>query len=51
MRGPRQVTDVYLLGLAVRMGGCLAALDRAIPITAVVGATRNLQVISPAADE
>jgi hypothetical protein len=52
MRGHRQVTDVYLLGLAVSMGGCLATLDRAIPVTAVVGATRdNLQVISSAADE
>ncbi len=48
VRGPRQVTDVYLLGLAVGMGGCLATFDRMIPLGAVVGATReSLQVVSP----
>jgi toxin-antitoxin system PIN domain toxin len=47
VRGHRQVTDVYLLGLAVKMGGCLATFDRTIPLGAVVGATRDhLQVVS-----
>lgn len=47
--GHRQLTDVYLLGLAVAMGGCLATFDRSIPRSAVVGATADaLQVIAPA---
>jgi uncharacterized protein len=37
--GHRQVTDIYLLGLAVKMKGCLATFDRSIPVKAVVGAT------------
>jgi hypothetical protein len=42
-------TDVYLLGLAVAMGGRLATLDQRIPLGAVVGATREtLTVIGPA---
>jgi toxin-antitoxin system PIN domain toxin len=50
VRGHRQVTDIYLLGLATRHGGALATFDRSIPISAVVGATTdNLQVIGPAA--
>ena len=36
--GPRQVTDVYLLSLAVQNGGRLATFDRAIPVSAVRGA-------------
>lgn len=45
----RQVTDVYLLGLAATMNGCLATFDRQIPLKAVVGATPALlQVIGPA---
>jgi predicted nucleic acid-binding protein len=39
LRGYRQLTDVYLLGLAVQMGGRLATFDRTIPLGAVVGAT------------
>jgi toxin-antitoxin system PIN domain toxin len=43
----RQVTDVYLLGLARRKGGCLATFDASIPLTAVAGATRaHLEIIS-----
>lgn len=38
VRGHRQVPDVGLLGLAVRMGGRLATFDRTIPIDAVTGA-------------
>jgi len=39
VRGHRQVTDAYLLGLAVKMGGRLATFDRTIPLSAVVDAT------------
>lgn len=34
----RQITDVYLLGLARRKGGRLATFDRGIPAVAVIGA-------------
>lgn len=48
-RGHSQLTDVYLLGLAHRHGGCLATFDRTIPLKAVRGAARAaLQVIEPA---
>ena len=48
-RGPRQLTDVYLLGLAKQMGGRLATFDRGIPLAAVRGATAGLlAVIEPA---
>ena len=33
--GPRQITDVYLLALAVKHGGRLVAFDQAIPLAAV----------------
>ncbi len=47
IRGHRQLTDVYLLGLAKTMNGTLATFDRTIPLAAVVGATRTtLSVIS-----
>jgi toxin-antitoxin system PIN domain toxin len=39
--GHRHLTDVYLLGLASKMGGALATFDRTIPIAAVKGATRE----------
>ena len=39
--GPRQLTDVYLLALAVRNGGRLVTLDRGIPIAAVRHAERR----------
>ncbi len=39
IHGHNQVTDVYLLALAVRHGGCLATFDRAISLSAVPGAT------------
>jgi hypothetical protein len=43
----RQITDVYLLGLAVKNGGKLATLDRRIPVEAVVNARRDrLEVIT-----
>ena len=37
--GSRQLTDVYLLGLAVNRKGRLATFDRSIPLPAVRGAT------------
>ena len=47
IRGPRQVTDIYLLGLAKKMGGCLATFDRTIPVEAVVGAKPgHVEIIS-----
>jgi toxin-antitoxin system PIN domain toxin len=48
VRGHRQITDVYLLGLAHKKGGCLATFDRSIPLAAVAGATRDdLAEIAP----
>lgn len=47
VRGHGQLTDIYLLGLAKRIGGRLATFDGGIPLGAVVGASREtLQVIS-----
>lgn len=47
IRGHRQVSDVYLLGLAKKMRGYLATFDAGIPLSAVIGAARNnLAVIS-----
>jgi toxin-antitoxin system PIN domain toxin len=44
--GHRQITDVYLLAVAVIEGGRLATFDRRIPLSAVVGAKReNLEVL------
>ena len=46
VHGHRQVTDVYLLALAVKHKGCLATFDRAIALSAVVGAqSRHLMVL------
>ena len=36
--GHRQLTDVYLLALAVKHGGCLLTFEDNIPIEAVLGA-------------
>ena len=47
IRGYRQLSDIYLLGLAKKMGGYLATFDAGIPLSAVIGASRtNLAVIS-----
>jgi uncharacterized protein len=44
--GPNQITDAYLLALAVRNDGRLATLDRSVPLRAVRGAEpRHLVVI------
>lgn len=39
--GSRQLTDAYLLALAVRRGGRLVTLDRAVPLAAVPGASEQ----------
>ena len=39
LHGPRQLTDVYLLALAVENGGRLVGFDQRIPLSAVHGAT------------
>ena len=36
--GPNQITDVYLLGLAVKNDGRLVTFDRGLPLKAVRGA-------------
>jgi toxin-antitoxin system PIN domain toxin len=44
----RQLTDIYLLGLAHRRRGRLATFDRSLPVAAVKGATAaTLEVIAP----
>jgi len=40
-----QITDVYLLGLAIHMGGKLASLDQHIPIGAVRDGKGALELI------
>jgi uncharacterized protein len=43
----RQLTDIYLLGLARAQDGVLATFDRSIPVKALVGAPHDLlEVIS-----
>ncbi|MGI9118996.1 MAG: TA system VapC family ribonuclease toxin [Acidimicrobiales bacterium] len=39
LHGPRQVTDAYLLALAVRKGGRFVTFDRSVVTSAVPGAT------------
>lgn len=47
--GHRQVTDMYLLGMAVRHGGRLATFDRSIPLKAVRGArAEHLEILGGA---
>jgi toxin-antitoxin system PIN domain toxin len=41
VHGPKQVTDLYLLALAVRNRGRLATFDRSIPLDAVRGAEKK----------
>jgi predicted nucleic acid-binding protein len=44
--GPNQITDVYLLGLAVKNGGRLVTFDRGLPLKAVRSAeARHLVVL------
>ena len=46
LHGHRQITDAYLLALAVRRGGALASFDAAVPLSAVRGAARK-HLLSP----
>jgi uncharacterized protein len=47
VRGHRQLTDVYLLGIAVARNARLATFDRRIPLAAVKGARKDhLEVIA-----
>lgn len=45
IHGPNQLTDVYLLALAVSHGGCLVTLDQGIPAAAVRGAQKKHLVV------
>lgn len=45
LHGPRQITDLYLLALAVSKGGFLATLDEGIPLSAVPEAAGHHLVI------
>jgi toxin-antitoxin system PIN domain toxin len=45
IHGPRQLTDVYLLALAVRHGGRLVTFDTGIPLAAVKTATTQKLLI------
>jgi toxin-antitoxin system PIN domain toxin len=48
IRGHRQLTDMYLLGLARKKGGRLATFDRTIALSGVKGAKRDhLAIIEP----
>lgn len=41
IHGPRQITDLYLLALAVHHGGRFVTFDGSIPLSPVVGARRE----------
>jgi hypothetical protein len=41
IHGPRQLTDLYLLALAVSRGGRFVTFDAAVPVTAIKGADRT----------
>ena len=43
---PNQTTDVYLLGLATRNGGKLATFDGSIPVAAVTGGERAMELLN-----
>jgi toxin-antitoxin system PIN domain toxin len=49
--GHRQITDVYLLGLARHGGGALATFDRTVPVKAIRRAPRDLLEVIAAGDE
>lgn len=44
---PKQITDVYLLGLSVRHQGCFATFDRHINAQAVIDGKNALRVLRP----
>jgi predicted nucleic acid-binding protein len=41
IHGPRQVTDLYLLALAVRHRGCFVSFDSSIPLSAIKAAEKK----------
>ena len=41
LSGPRQVTDVYLLALAVAHGARMVTFDKSVPLSAVRGASEG----------
>ncbi len=43
--GPKQLTDIYLVALAVKHGGRLVTFDRSIPMAAVQGAQAGNLVV------
>lgn len=46
VQGHNQITDLYLLALAVSRGGCLVTFDQSIALSSVRGATvRHLQLL------
>lgn len=45
VHGPRQLTDLYLLSLAVAHGGRLVTFDDGVPLSAVPGATARHLVV------
>jgi uncharacterized protein len=45
MHGPKQLTDIYLLALAVHHHGRFITFDDAIPLSAVPGATKEHLVV------
>ena len=45
VHGPKQLTDVYLLALAVARGGRLVTFDRAVPLEAVHKAQKKHLVV------
>jgi uncharacterized protein len=45
MHSHSQLTDLYLLGLAVKNGGRLVSFDRRIPLSAVIGAQSESLVV------
>ena len=45
IHGHRQLTDIYLLALAVKNQGCFVTFDGAIPLSAVKGAKKQHLVV------
>ena len=45
LHGPRQITDVYLLALAVANDGCFVTFDDGIPVAAVPSAKADQLVV------
>lgn len=45
IHGPRQLTDVYLLALAVRHGGQFVTFDASVPLEVARGARKSDRVI------